>query len=80
MYVHRVNNGKRIPQYTRANYGKMPIGTLCKSAHRVKADDVMALVSEMIKEVIRYADVDRETFAKEIRADMEQKQTADFSA
>lgn len=79
MYVHRVNNGKRIPQYTCANYGKMPIGTLCKSAHRVKADDVMELVSKMIKEVIRYADVDREAFAKEIRADMEQKQTADFS-
>ncbi len=65
MYVHRVNNGKRIPQYTCANYGKMPIGTLCKSAHRVKADDVMELVSEMIKEVIRYADVDREAFATE---------------
>ncbi len=80
MYVHRVNNGKRIPQYTCANYGKVPIGTLCKSAHRVKADDVMALVSEMIKEVIRYADVDREAFAKEIRADMKQRQTADFSA
>ncbi len=40
----------------------------------------MELVSQMIKEVIRYADVDREAFAKEIRTDMEQRQTADFSA
>lgn len=40
----------------------------------------MGLVSEMIKEVIRYADVDREAFAKEIRAELKQRQTADFSA
>lgn len=40
----------------------------------------MELVSQMIKEVIRYADVDREKFAGEIRAELEQRQTADFGA
>lgn len=80
MYVHRVNNGKRIPQYTCANYGKTPIGTRCKSAHRIKADNVMEIVAEMIREVIRHASVDREAFAKEIQAELEQKQTVDFTA
>lgn len=80
MYVHRVNNGKRIPQYTCANYSKTPIGTRCKSAHRINADNVMEIVAEMIREVIRYASVDREAFAKEIQTELEQKQTIDFSA
>ena len=38
MYVHRVNNGKRVPTYVCGNYAKQPVGTLCKSAHRIKAD------------------------------------------
>lgn len=80
MYVHRVNNGKRIPQYTCASYSKTPVGTRCKSAHRIKADNVMEVVSEMIREVIRHASVDREAFAKEIQAELEQKQTVDFTA
>ena len=80
MYVHRVNNGKRIPQYTCANYSKTPIGTRCKSAHRIKADNVMEIAAEMIREVIRHASVDREAFAKEIQAELEQKQTVDFTA
>lgn len=79
MYVHRVNNGKRIPQYTCANYSKTPIGTRCKSAHRIKADNVMEIVAEMIREVIHHACVDREAFAKEIQTELEQKQTVDFS-
>ena len=29
MYVHRTNNGKRIPQYTCSQYTKVPCGTLC---------------------------------------------------
>lgn len=79
MYVHRVNNGKRIPQYTCANYAKSPVGTRCQSAHRIKAENVMELVSEMIREVIRHASVDRESFAKEIQRELEQRQTVDFS-
>lgn len=80
MYVHRVNNGKRIAQYTCANYGKVPVGTLCKTQHRVNADNVMALVSDMIHAVIEYAKLDKEAFAKEIQSELEQKQNSDFSA
>ena len=34
MYVHRVNNGKRVPQYTCSAYSKIPVGTLCPTQHR----------------------------------------------
>jgi hypothetical protein len=40
MYVHRVNNGKREPQYTCSAYSKVPVGKLCSTQHRVKADVV----------------------------------------
>ncbi|RKI38330.1 DUF4368 domain-containing protein [bacterium D16-51] len=80
MYVHRVNNGKRIPQYTCANYSKVPVGTLCKTQHRINADHVMELVADMIRAVIEYANIDREAFAKEIQAELEKKQTIDYSS
>ncbi len=80
MYVHRVNNGKRIPQYTCANYSKVPVGKLCKTQHRINADHVMELVADMIRAVIEYANIDREAFAKEIQAELEKKQTIDYSS
>ncbi len=80
MYVHRVNNGKRIPQYTCANYSKTPVGTLCKTQHRINADHVMELVADMIRAVIEYANIDREAFAKEIQAELEKRQTVDYSS
>lgn len=44
MYVHRVNNGKRIPQYTCFAYSKVLVGTLCPTQHRINADIVMELI------------------------------------
>ncbi len=46
MYVHRVNNGKRVPMYVCGNYAKQPLGTLCRSAHCIKTDHVMALATQ----------------------------------
>ncbi|PPV15394.1 hypothetical protein AWN73_12170 [Clostridium butyricum] len=80
MYVHRVNNGKRIPQFTCSAYSKLPAGTLCKTQHRVNADNVMELISATIKEVITYASIDRETFMKDLDEQMEKKKTVDISA
>lgn len=79
MYVHRESNGNRIAHYTCSNYSKTPTGTLCLTAHRVRADNIMKLVSDMIKEVISYANVDREAFAKEIQTEIERRQSVDFS-
>jgi site-specific DNA recombinase len=80
MYVHRVNNGKRVPQFTCSAYSKLPVGTLCKTQHRVNADNVMELISATIKEVIAYASFDREAFMKDLDEQMEKKKTVDISA
>jgi len=44
--------------YHCGNYPKVPVGTLCKSAHRIKADHVMEIVAKAIIEAIRYASFD----------------------
>ncbi len=41
---------------------------MCQSAHRIKADHVMEIVSKTIKEVIQYASLDKERFAEEIQS------------
>jgi hypothetical protein len=79
MYVHRINNGKRVPMYTCGNYSKQPVGTLCRSAHRIKADNVMEVVSKTISEVVKYAKLDKARFAEEIQSHIDERQTADFS-
>ena len=79
MYIQRINNGKRVPMYHCGNYPKVPVGTLCKSAHRIKADHVMEIVAKTIKEVIKYANLDKERFAEEIQSHIEDRQTVDFT-
>lgn len=78
MYVHRVNNGKRIPQYVCSNYKKAPSGTLCKSGHRIKADHVMELVSNMVKAVMAHVEIDKLAFVKEIQNELKTRQTTDL--
>lgn len=64
MYVHRMNNGKRIPQFTCSNYGKVPVGTLCPTQHRINGDVVMTLVKETLKELISFSKEDEEEFVR----------------
>ena len=45
MYVHRVNNGKRDPQFTCSQYSKIPCGTLCGTQHRIRAEAVLTLIT-----------------------------------
>ncbi len=59
MYVHRVNNGKRVPMYVCGNYAKQPVGILCKSAHRIKADHVMEIAANEFVEKIVVHERDR---------------------
>ena len=79
MYIQRINNGKRVPMYHCGNYPKVPVGTLCRSAHRIKADHVMEIVAKIIKEVIQYASLDKGRFAEEIQSHIEDRQTVDFT-
>ena len=70
MYVHRVNNGKRVPQYTCSAYSKIPVGTLCPTQHRINADVVMELIKELLKAIAEYSQLNREEFIETVRKEI----------
>ena len=74
MYVHRTNNYKNIPYYVCSNYKKVPCGTLCPSAHRIKAEVVLNLIQETLKDIKNYLDEDNEAFICSIQNEMEEKE------
>ena len=76
MYVHRTNNYKNIPYYVCSNYKKVPCGTLCPSAHRIKAEAVLNLIQETLKDIKKYLDEDNEAFIRSIQNEMEEKEKA----
>ena len=76
MYVHRTNNYKNIPYYVCSNYMKVPCGTLCPSAHRIKAEVVLNLIQETLKDIKNYLDEDNEAFIHSIQNEMEEKEKA----
>ena len=74
MYVHRTNNYKNIPYYVCSNYKKVTCGTLCPSAHRIKAEAVLNLIQETLKDIKKYLDEDNEAFIRSIQNEMEEKE------
>lgn len=78
MYVHRMHNGKRIPQYTCSQYGKYPIGSRCATQHRVNADDVMTLIKETLKAIIKFSKEDEADFLKAVTDTVESRQSKDI--
>jgi DNA invertase Pin-like site-specific DNA recombinase len=77
MYVHRTNNGKRISQYTCAQYSKIPCGTLCPTQHRINEDVVLELISDLLKAIAEQADHDRTEFICVVQEAQEAQQTTD---
>lgn len=67
MYVHRTNNGKRIPQYTCSQYSKVPVGTLCPTQHRINADVVLTLIADTLRAIAAYSKNDRSEFIQTIK-------------
>ena len=56
MYVHRTSNYKNTPYYTCCAYLKIPCGTLCNSAHRIKAEEVLKIIQDTLKYIKKYLD------------------------
>ncbi len=77
MYVHRMHNGKRFPQYTCSQYGKYPIGSRCATQHRVNADDVMLLIKETLKAITKFSKEDEAEFFKVVTETVEARQSKD---
>ena len=67
MYVHRFNNGKRISQYTCAQYSKIPVGKLCSTQHRINESVVLELISDLLKAIAEYAKHDRTEFIRVVQ-------------
>lgn len=78
MYVHRTSNYKNIPYYTCSAYTKTPCGTLCPSAHRIKAEAVLNLIRETLKDIKKYLDEDNEAFTRSIQNEMEEKEKVEI--
>ena len=79
MYVHRTYNGKRVPQYTCGQYGKYPIGSLCPTQHRIKAEAVLTLIADMLRAIAEYSRNDRAEFIRTVQETQAAQQTADIS-
>ena len=79
MYVHRVNNGKRVPQYTCSAYSKIPVGTLCPTQHRINADVVMELIKELLKAIAEYSQLNREEFIETVRKAQTSQQSSEIT-
>ena len=79
MYVHRTYNGKRVPQYTCGQYGKYPIGSLCPTQHRIKAEAVLTLIADMLRAIAEYSKNDRAEFIRTVQETQAAQQTADVS-
>ena len=79
MYVHRTYNGKRVPQYTCGQYGKYPIGSLCPTQHRIKAEAVLTLIADMLRTIAEYSRNDRAEFNRTVQETQAAQQTADIS-
>ena len=79
MYVHRTYNGKRVPQYTCGQYGKYPIGSLCPTQHRIKAEAVLTLIADMLRAIAEYSRNDRAEFIRTVQEMQVAQQTADIS-
>ena len=79
MYVHRVNNVKRIPQYTCAEYSKTPVGTRCPTQHRINADVVLTLVADMLRAIADYSKNDRAEFVRTVQEAQTEQQNGDIN-
>ena len=79
MYVHRTYNGKRVPQYTCGQYSKYPIGSLCPTQHRIKAEAVLTLIADMLRAIAEYSRNDRAEFIRTVQETQVAQQTADIS-
>lgn len=79
LYVHRTSNGKNIPKYVCGNYGKVPVGSLCSSAHRIDASTVMKLVADTLRDIAKYAREDARTFERSVQEALSSRQTGEVN-
>ena len=78
MYVHRVNNGKRISQYTCSAYSKYPIGAHCPTQHRINESAVMDLITATLRAIMEFSKTDRAAFIQTVQEAQAQNLDSDI--
>lgn len=68
MYVHRINNGKRVAYFSCSGYSKVDSDNRCKSGHRIKADHVIEIVKSLLQAISNFSQKDHEEFIATIKA------------
>lgn len=66
LYCHRADNGKRVAMYTCGNYNKQPVGSVCKSPHRIKADALIEIIRETLRFLKSTIEADPTEFIEQI--------------
>ena len=79
MYVHRTSNGKREAYFTCSGYGKVPVGSLCKTHHRVKASVVLTLIRETLREIITFSKEDEDEFVRIVKKAVASQQSSEIT-
>ena len=67
LYGHRTANNKPITQYVCGNYGKMPIGSVCESGHRIKGDTIIQIIKTALTGVKQCIEIDKNGFMKSVQ-------------
>ena len=58
---------------------KYPIGSLCPTQHRIKAEAVLTLIADMLRAIAEYSKNDRAEFIRTVQETQAAQQTADIS-
>ena len=62
-----------------ASIGKVPCGSLCPTQHRIKAEAVLTLITDMLRAIAEYSKNDRAEFIRTVQETQAAQQTADIS-
>mgnify|MGYP000556798832 CR=1 FL=1 len=62
-----------------SQYSKIPCGTLCGTQHRIRAEAVLTLITDMLRVIAEYSQNDRAEFIRTVQETQVTQQTADIS-
>ena len=62
-----------------ASTAKFPCGTLCGTQHRIRAEAVLTLITDMLRAIAEYSKNDRAEFIRTVQETQAAQQTADIS-
>ncbi len=78
LHGHRNCNSKAETHYVCASYGKIPVGTYCKSAHRISEPVLFQVVKDTLKCLKKSACEDTDFFTKTVKERLSNSQKGEM--